>query len=129
MAQTSERLLASNYDDHLRNHGFLMHHPERWSLSPAYDISPVPEIDRVHTWKTPISEERAVPTIAGALAVASRFGLTLPEAMAILCEVFRAVSAWRNTAKSLRLSAATLAPYVSAFEHELGDEAQRLLKA
>jgi serine/threonine-protein kinase HipA len=28
-------LLASNYDDHLRNHGFLMHEPGRWSLSPA----------------------------------------------------------------------------------------------
>ena len=34
-------LLASNYDDHLRNHGFLMHETGRWSLSPAYDINPV----------------------------------------------------------------------------------------
>ncbi|MCX6930637.1 MAG: type II toxin-antitoxin system HipA family toxin, partial [Verrucomicrobia bacterium] len=40
-------LLASNYDDHLRNHGFLMHEAGRWSLSPAYDLNPVPEIDRV----------------------------------------------------------------------------------
>jgi len=31
-------LLASNYDDHLRNHGFLMREPGRWSLSPAYDM-------------------------------------------------------------------------------------------
>lgn len=29
-------LLVSNYDDHLRNHGFLMHSAGRWSLSPAY---------------------------------------------------------------------------------------------
>jgi serine/threonine-protein kinase HipA len=41
-------LLASNYDDHLRNHGFLMHEPGRWSLSPAYDLNPLPEIDRAH---------------------------------------------------------------------------------
>ena len=50
-------LLASNYDDHLRNHGFLMHQPGRWSLSPAYDLNPVPEIDRVSVSKTPISED------------------------------------------------------------------------
>ena len=35
-------LLASNYDDHLRNHAFLMLVPDRWSLSPAYDLNPVP---------------------------------------------------------------------------------------
>src|SRR5437870_106434 len=40
-------LLASNYDDHLRNHGFLMHESRRWSLSPAYDINPVPEMDQI----------------------------------------------------------------------------------
>ncbi len=33
-------LLASNYDDHLRNHGFLMREPGRWALSPAYDLNP-----------------------------------------------------------------------------------------
>ncbi|MBK5292601.1 MAG: type II toxin-antitoxin system HipA family toxin, partial [Acidobacteriia bacterium] len=60
-------LLASNYDDHLRNHGFLMHEAGRWSLSPAYDINPVPEIDRVHVSKTPISEDQEEPGIAGAL--------------------------------------------------------------
>ncbi|MGH7939760.1 MAG: type II toxin-antitoxin system HipA family toxin, partial [Limisphaerales bacterium] len=50
-------LLASNYDDHLRNHGFLMHEPGRWSLSPAYDINPVPEMDRVRMNKTAITED------------------------------------------------------------------------
>jgi serine/threonine-protein kinase HipA len=39
-------LLASNCDDHLRNHGFLMRQPGRWSLSPAYDLNPVPEMER-----------------------------------------------------------------------------------
>jgi len=41
-------------DDHLRNHGFLIRQLGRWSLSPAYDLNPVPEIDRVRTSKTPI---------------------------------------------------------------------------
>src|SRR5450756_2052418 len=45
-------LLASNYDDHLRNHGFLMDEPGRWALSPAYDLNPVPELDRARVTKT-----------------------------------------------------------------------------
>src|SRR6266446_740505 len=68
-------LLASNYADHLRNHGFLMLEPGRWSLSPAYDINPVPEMDRVRTNKTAIAEDQEEPSIEGALAVAPRFGL------------------------------------------------------
>ena len=51
-------LLASNYDDHLRNHGFLMHEPGRWSLSPAYDLNPVPEMDRARVSKTAITENQ-----------------------------------------------------------------------
>jgi serine/threonine-protein kinase HipA len=121
-------LLASNYDDHLRNHGFLMRQPGRWSLSPAYDLNPVPEMDRVHTWKTPISEDREEPSIEGALSVGSRFGLETPEAKAILREVYGAVSQWHKTAGKLGIKAATLEPYTSAFEHELMDEARTLLK-
>ena len=80
--------MASNYDDHLRNQGFLMHEAGRWSLSPAYDLNPVPEIDRLRVSKTPISEEHEEPSIAGVLAVAGRFGLKAPAAKSILREVF-----------------------------------------
>lgn len=31
-----------NHDDHLRNHGFLLAKNNQWSLSPAYDVNPVP---------------------------------------------------------------------------------------
>jgi serine/threonine-protein kinase HipA len=120
-------LLASNYDDHLRNHGFLMREPGRWSLSPAYDLNPVPGIDRVRVNKTPISEEEEAPSIAEALAVAGRFGLKAPAAKTILHEVFTATSAWRRTGARLRLKGATLDAYASAFDHELMDEARSLL--
>jgi serine/threonine-protein kinase HipA len=121
-------LLASNYDDHLRNHGFLMLEAGRWALSPAYDINPVPEIDRVRMNKTPISEESVEPSIAHALEVAARFGLKSAAAKTILREVFNAVSAWRRIGGKLRLKPATLDTYASAFEHELMDEARKLLK-
>ncbi|TIT85128.1 MAG: HipA domain-containing protein, partial [Mesorhizobium sp.] len=35
-------VLVSNVDDHLRNHGFLWLGKTGWSLSPAYDLNPVP---------------------------------------------------------------------------------------
>jgi serine/threonine-protein kinase HipA len=120
-------LLASNYDDHLRNHGFLMREPGRWSLSPAYDINPVPEMDRVHMSKTAISEDQVEPTIVVALASAERFGLKATESKKILREVFTAVSGWRKTGQKLRLKASTLDAYASAFEHPLMDEARHLI--
>jgi len=121
-------LLASNYDDHLRNHGFLMREAGRWALSPAYDLNPVPEIDRGRVSKTPISEDHAESSIAGALEAAGRFGLKSAAATTIVREVFTAVSTWRNTGRKLRFKASTLDAYASAFEHELMDEARRLLK-
>lgn len=120
-------LLASNYDDHLRNHGFLMREPGRWSLSPAYDINPVPEMDRVHMSKTAITEDQVEPTIAVALAAAERFGLKAAESKKILREVFTAVSCWRKAGRKLRLKASTLDAYASAFEHSLMDETRRLI--
>jgi len=120
-------LLASNHDDHLRNHGFLMRESGRWSLSPAYDINPVPEVDRVRINKTAIAENQEEPSIEGALAVAPRFGLKTVEAKKILGELFRTVSEWRNTGRRLRLKAPTLDAYASAFEHPLMDEARQLL--
>jgi serine/threonine-protein kinase HipA len=35
-------IMASNTDDHLRNHGFLLT-PNGWRLSPAYDMNPNPD--------------------------------------------------------------------------------------
>lgn len=121
-------LLASNYDDHLRNHGFLMFRPGRWSLSPAYDLNPVPEVDRVTMNRTAITEDEQDPTIDAALAAAERFGLKQIEAIKIFREVVSAVSGWRKTGRQLRLSAAVLDAYSSAFENPLMDEAARVLR-
>lgn len=121
-------LLASNNDDHLRNHGFLMRTPGRWSLSPAYDINPVPEMDRARFNKTPMTEENEESCIGVALSAASRFGLKGPEAKAILREVFTATSAWRDTGRQLRINATTLDAYTTAFENPHLQEAASLFK-
>lgn len=119
-------LLASNYDDHLRNHGFLMRTPGKWSLSPAYDLNPIPEIERAQTPKTPITEDNADSSIEAALEAAPRFGLKPAAAKAIVREVHAAIVAWRKVAKKLRIPARTLAHYASAFDHPLMDEAAQL---
>ena len=119
-------LLVSNYDDHLRNHGFLMLAPGRWALSPAYDLNPVPEMDRTQMPATPISERQEPPAIAAALAAAPRFGLHATAARAILREVFTAVSGWRHAGKDLRIKASTLDAYATAFDNPLMAEAGKL---
>jgi serine/threonine-protein kinase HipA len=119
-------LLASNHDDHLRNHGFLMRQPGRWSLSPAYDLNPVPEMDRVRMNKTAITEDQPEPGCSSALAAAGRVGLKPVESKKILREVFTAVSGWRKTGRQLRLKASTLDTYASAFEHPLMYEVRQL---
>ncbi len=121
-------LLTSNYDDHLRNHGFLMRQAGRWALSPAYDMNPVPEMERARVNKMPISEDSEGPSIAAALAVAPRFGINATVALTILREVLTHVARWRIVGRKLGLKAATLDAYSSAFEHELLDEARRLLR-
>ncbi|HBJ88179.1 MAG TPA: type II toxin-antitoxin system HipA family toxin [Verrucomicrobiales bacterium] len=121
-------LLASNCDDHARNHGFLMLAPGRWSLSPAYDLNPVPEIERALLNKTAISEDHEEPSIELALRVAARFALKPAQAKGILREVLKTVQSWRETGKELRIQAKTLAAYESAFEHTLADEARALAK-
>lgn len=121
-------LLASNYDDHLRNHGFLMRTPGKWSLSPAYDLNPVPEIERAQMPKTAIAEDNADPSIEGALEAAPRFGLKPAAAKTILRAVHAAVADWRKAAKKLRIPAYTIDAYASAFEHPLIEEAGAILR-
>jgi len=121
-------LLVSNCDDHARNHGFLMRNAGRWALSPAYDLNPVPMIDRRQGNETAISEDNVVPSIAAALRVAGRFALSTSGAKEILREVLEVVSAWRVVGKKLRIKAGTLNVYESAFDHELVAEARSITR-
>jgi serine/threonine-protein kinase HipA len=120
-------LLASNFDDHFRNHGFLMLRPGAWALSPAYDINPMPESDRFQCSKTPIAEFENETGVEVALAAAKRFRLDQPEAKNILRMACLAVAKWKSVGRELRLTASTLRPYVSAFENPFMEEARRIL--
>ncbi len=120
-------LLASNTDDHLRNHGFLQRAPGRWALSPAYDLNPVPEIDRTQFPQTPIAEGNSDSTLGAALAAVPRFGLKPAAAKAILREVLAVIVQWRKTGRQLRLKSSTLDAYATAFDHPLVAEAKKMI--
>jgi len=110
-------ILVSNFDDHLRNHGFLF--GERgWRLSPCYDleISPIQEKPRyLHTHVFPdVSEAR----IGNALEYADEFGLSLPDAKRRAYKIAETVKTWRGEAKLLGLKASEIEEMSSCFEHE-----------
>lgn len=112
-------VLISNTDDHLRNHGFLYVGPRGWTLSPAYDLNPVPlEIkDRLLSTAIGMDDDRSA-SLDLALEVAPEFGLKGADARAIVREVAAAVRGWRKTAARLGLSAAEIEGMESAFEHD-----------
>lgn len=112
-------LLPSNFDDHLRNHRFLLGRPGRWSLS-HYDFNPLPEIERSSMNKIPITEEGGAPSIASAMAAATRFGLKPVDAKRTLHEVFDTVRQWRKLGQGLHIKAGTLNAYASALENGCG---------
>jgi serine/threonine-protein kinase HipA len=114
-------ILVGNIDDHLRNHGFLMRMPGRWSLSPAYDINPAPEIDRFHGRVTPVSEDSAgdheiAAEMETALASCKRFGLDMPAARTVVTEVQAAMARWRSIGKRAGVSDSAIDAYADAFE-------------
>ena len=110
-------ILVSNVDDHLRNHGFLMKPKGGWTLSPAYDLNPVPQDMKDRVLSTAISPDDAACSIPLAIEQAEYFNLTADEANVIVREVGMAVSEWQKVAASCGQTARQIARMDSAFEH------------
>lgn len=69
-------VMISNVDDHLRSHGFLWLGKAGWSLSPAYDLNPVP-IDLKARVLTNIDLDEGTCSLDLLEAAAGYFGLGL----------------------------------------------------
>lgn len=110
-------VLISNTDDHLRNHGFLHQPGTGWTLSPAYDLNPVPADIRPRVLSTALDFDDATASLALALEVAPYFELAAGAAHAIAAEVAQATAQWRGVAARFGLSDAEQARMASAFEH------------
>ena len=99
-------VLISNTDDHLRNHGFIRVDDKGWRLSPVYDVNP--SSDNTSSLSTMISEGDYSATLENALSVAEYFGLSSEVANAIIAEVEKAVSNWKNVAKQFGIPQAEI---------------------
>lgn len=112
-------ILASNTDDHLRNHGVLYAGRRGWRLSPAFDLNPVPVDIRPRMLTTTITMDHdPTASLDMALEVAGDFALKPPAAKTIAREVGRATAGWRKTAAKLGFKKAEMERMATAFEHE-----------
>ena len=111
-------VLISNVDDHLRNHGFLWLGRAGWSLSPAYDLNPVPTDLGARVLTTNIDLDEGTCSLELLEAASEFFALTLPQARSIIGEVATVTKAWRDTAREVGARAAEIDRMASAFEHE-----------
>ena len=118
-------ILVSNFDDHLRNHGFIYAGERGWQLSPAYDINPEP--DRRGKLKTAISEIHGFqPSIDAAIDAAPFFDLDAGRAASIAGTMATHISDnWRPLGEKLGMNPAELRLYAAAFEHEEARTARR----
>ena len=113
-------VMIGNLDDHLRNHGFLYDQNNKWRLSPAYDLNPVPLAEKARELTTWISEEGPEADLDLARRAAPYFALKANQADAIIEDVAVALKGWRNVARQLGMSAADIAVYATAINDDDG---------
>ncbi len=95
-----------------------------WTLSPAYDLNPVPVDLKARILTTNIDLDEGTCSIDLLEGAAEYFGLGLPAARAIIREVATVTATWRTTAKETGAKPAEINRMASAFEH---DELRRAL--
>ena len=108
----------SNVDDHLRNHGFLWLGKTGWSLSPAYDLNPVPTDLKARVLTTNIDLDEGTCSIDLLEAASEYFGLGRAAARVIIKEVAAVTATWRETANEAGARSAEITRMASAFEYD-----------
>ena len=107
-------VMIGNLDDHLRNHGFLYDGDGKWRLSPAYDLNPVPLVEKVRELTTWISEEGPEASIDQAYRAAPYFALKDGDATRIVDTVASGIKGWQDIARGLGMSKADIEVYATA---------------
>lgn len=116
-------VLASNVDDHLRNHGVLHTSRRGWVLAPAYDLNPVPADLKARLLSTSIDGTDATCSIELLLESAALYGLDAMTAARVIQEVACVTRGWRSVAARFGERPAVIERMASAFEHEALDQA------
>lgn len=111
-------ILISNTDDHLRNHGFIYERQEGWKLSPSYDLNPTPIEIKPRILTTAINFDDSTASLELARSVIRDFRISIEHSHEIIQEVSKAVTQWRQVARSFNLSENEINRMASAFEHQ-----------
>ena len=104
---------VSNTDDHLRNHGFLLTN-KGWTLSPAYDINPVPTGTAL---SLKISTTDNALSIDLALDVAEYFRISEEKATEIISVIQHEVSNWESVAEKAGIPKSERNAMANAFKY------------
>jgi serine/threonine-protein kinase HipA len=109
-------IAIKNTDDHLRNHGFMLHQGG-WALSPAFDINPIPHGNGL---TLNISDTDNSLDYDLARSVSKYFRVNTEKAKAIIDDVKIAVSDWQKTAKHFTIPNSEQDLMAQAFEKNEG---------
>ncbi len=110
-------ILASNTDDHLKNHGLLYDPDSGWALSPAFDLNPQPH--RHPQMKTGISELSGFePSVEAWIEAAPFFEISEDSARETAATMAaRIAGRWRELFLQNGVSERQCDEYAAAFEH------------
>jgi serine/threonine-protein kinase HipA len=108
--------LISNIDDHPRNHALIA--PDRqWSLSPAYDLTPAPQIGQDHRDLAMVCGDKGrFANATNILSQHARFLLERDDAQKIITDMTEQVaSTWYHTVRECGVSVEDIETIRSAF--------------
>jgi serine/threonine-protein kinase HipA len=111
--------LISNADDHPRNHAMIAD-ANGWRLSPAYDLTPTPQLAQFdRRLAMTIGENGRFSTAKNLASMASTFGLAQTEALEVIADLRMAVSAtWYATCRDAGVSEGDCGVIAAAFDYE-----------
>ncbi|CDN52204.1 Hypothetical protein NGAL_HAMBI2427_00210 [Neorhizobium galegae bv. orientalis] len=89
-----------------------------WTLSPAYDLNPVPTDLKARVLTTNIDLDEGTCSLDLLEAASEYFALTLSQARVIIKEVAGVTATWRDTAKAVGARGSEINRMGSAFEHD-----------
>ena len=98
-------VLASNRDDHTRQHTYLMTHDGDWSLAPPYDLTYSPGPGGEHYMD--IAGEGRRPARSHVTALGEQHGFSAKQISMVIDEVRAAVAEWPELARAVGVSAAS----------------------
>ena len=107
------KILISDGDDHLRNHGFLLTQ-EGWHLSPAFDMTPSLSSEHlVLTW----DEKCPCFNLKGLISAAPVWGIGVERAREIVDQCCEAVSHWEEKARNAEIGVDEIRLMAPAFRY------------